>query len=225
MLCPVFPYLIKKYIISIIVSFQNVSTLSQNSSVDISSPQTFNFNNEVTSGPVILVDKKTLYIPNFRYKGDHKNVRFLVGNGSEPSSDGLPIQDENNSSESLHAYQGQNVNLHLPEGVTTDNIEYFAVWSIDEAVSLGHVPIRGISGVPEVGENTPNADFFLRLPKCCAKTAVLTNRGCKEKSGFWFQPNFNVYEHNNTHFKNESLDLSQVAFEPYTFTLECPSGK
>ncbi|KXZ75655.1 uncharacterized protein LOC103314560 isoform X2 [Tribolium castaneum] len=194
-----------------------------------SSPQTFSFDNDVISGPVLLLDKKTLFIPNFRYKGDHKNVRFWVGNGSEPSSDGIALSDEKNSSESLGPYQGQNVKLHLPESLSTDNIDYLAVWSIDEAVSLGYVPIKGVSEAPEVEQETKRlseGNFEVIVPKCCSSSAVMTSRGCEEKGRLQiFVPNFNIYEHNATHFRNESLDLNKVDFKIYDSTMKCPAGK
>ncbi|RZB40103.1 uncharacterized protein BDFB_008303, partial [Asbolus verrucosus] len=191
-------------------------------------PQTFGLKSEVTSGPVVLVNKKTLFIPDLRYKGNHKNVHFWVGNGTEPTSAGLVVPDEEGSSGNLHPYQGENININLPNGVTTDNIEYFGVWSTEEKLSLGHVILKGIKDVPEVANlkgKILNNNFILRLPKCCPVYSIVTINGCQESPSREFKPNFSVYKHNATHFNNQSLDLNTIDFQPYNFPLECRSGK
>lgn len=192
-------------------------------------PQTLNLNDRVTSGPIILINKKTLYIPNFRYDGGSKNVHFWVGNG-EPSSDGRMVPDEKGSLEELHVYQGQNLDISLPDGVTTDNIDYFGVWSKDEGRSLGDVPIKIVRGVPEAPLLKPSSfpinTTNLILPKCCPLDSVLTLEGCEERPSVpLFRPPFNVYEHNLTHFSNESLDLKKIIFTPYVFSPKCETGK
>ncbi|XP_063925392.1 uncharacterized protein LOC135139188 isoform X1 [Zophobas morio] len=207
----------------------NMGYVYLNKEMSPNPPQTLNLNDRVTSGPIILINKKTLYIPNFRYDGGSKNVHFWVGNG-EPSSDGRMVPDEKGSLEELHVYQGQNLDISLPDGVTTDNIEYFGVWSKDEGRSLGHVPIKIVSGVPEAPLLKPFSfpinTTTLILPKCCPLDSVLTLEGCEERPSVpLFRPPFNVYKHNLTHFLNESLDLKKLIFTPYVFSPKCETGK
>ncbi|CAH1367085.1 unnamed protein product [Tenebrio molitor] len=197
---------------------------------DLYPPQTFGLNNEVTSGPVVLVDKKTLFVPNFRYSGDRGEVHFWVGNGSDPTPEGVAIPDETGSLQSLHAYQGESIYLELPNDVSTDSIDYFGVWSADEQVSMGSVPIKGIKGVPEHAKFKARTllsgvNDTLRLPKCCPIDSILKGDGCTKTSSPYFRPNIKVFEHNETHFNNESLDLALIKFEPYVSSPVCQSGK
>lgn len=140
----------------------------------------------------------------------------------------MAIPDETGNIENLHIYNGQNVKLLLPPGTNTDNIEYFSIWSIDEELNLGHVILKGIEGVPEANNKRKilaDEPFVMRVPKCCPINFVLTIDGCKEKPEFLFLPQFNVYEHNKTHFNNMSVDLATIKFEPYNFALQCKEGK
>lgn len=117
----------------------------------------------------------------------------------------------------------------LPPGTNTDNIEYFAIWSIDEELNLGHVILKGVKDVPEANHKRKilalNESFIMRVPKCCPINFVLTIDGCKETPELLFELQFNVYEHNRTHFNNMSLNLTTIKFEPYSFPLECKEGK
>ena len=50
--------------------------------------------NEVRSGPITIVDSKTIRIPDLNYDGQNKNVYFWVGSGPQPNSAGKKIPNE-----------------------------------------------------------------------------------------------------------------------------------
>lgn len=101
--------------------------------------QTTGFNTEyVSSGPILIIDKKTIFIPALNYKAESNDTYFWTGRGV-PSANGTLVPDENNSTDSLREYQGQNIYLQLPHNLTTDLIDYIAVWSIEEKTDLAHI--------------------------------------------------------------------------------------
>ena len=50
--------------------------------------------NDVRSGPVSIIDSKTIKIPDFYFDGKSKNAFFWVGSGPQPNSAGIKIPDE-----------------------------------------------------------------------------------------------------------------------------------
>lgn len=49
---------------------------------------------EVKSGPVVIIDSRTIKIPDFSYDGKGKDVYFWVGTGPQPNSAGKKIANE-----------------------------------------------------------------------------------------------------------------------------------
>jgi transposase len=52
------------------------------------------YSHNVKSGPVIIIDSKTIKIPDFTYDGSSKSAYFWVGTGPQPNSAGKKIPDE-----------------------------------------------------------------------------------------------------------------------------------
>lgn len=50
--------------------------------------------NGVSSGPIEILDSKTLKIPDFNYDGKGRKTYFWVGVGPQPSAKGSKIPDE-----------------------------------------------------------------------------------------------------------------------------------
>lgn len=50
--------------------------------------------NGVQSGPVIIIDSKTIKIPDFQFDGEANNTYFWVGDGPQPHSSGKKIPNE-----------------------------------------------------------------------------------------------------------------------------------
>lgn len=48
----------------------------------------------VRSGPLTIIDSKTIRIPDFNFDGKHKNVYFWVGTGPQPNTAGKKIPNE-----------------------------------------------------------------------------------------------------------------------------------
>lgn len=50
--------------------------------------------NGVQSGPVVIIDSKTIKIPDFRFDGLSEDTYFWVGDGPQPHSSGKKIANE-----------------------------------------------------------------------------------------------------------------------------------
>lgn len=100
------------------------------------------------SGPILIINSRTLYITNLYLDGKALNLRFWIGNGSTPSEAGSPVPDEDGSISNLHSYFGENVYIKL-QNVTLKNVSYFGVWSVSEKKVYGHVAIPRILNVSD----------------------------------------------------------------------------
>ncbi|KAK4872481.1 hypothetical protein RN001_014510 [Aquatica leii] len=105
------------------------------------------------SGRITILDSRTIFIEDLHYDGKGPTAHFWVGNGSWPSDNGTIVPDENGSLEELKAYNGQNVTIKLPSNLTTNRVDYLAVWCIEYKHNFGHTYFRkkspgGNLGVP-----------------------------------------------------------------------------
>ncbi|KAK4872482.1 hypothetical protein RN001_014511 [Aquatica leii] len=109
---------------------------------------------ELRSGPITILDPKTIFIEDLHYDGKGPKAHFWVGNGSWPFDNGTIVPDENGSMEILKAYNGQNVTIKLPSDLTTDRVDYLAVWCIEHKHNFGHTYFR---------KKTPGGSFGVQL--------------------------------------------------------------
>lgn len=107
------------------------------------------------SGPIIIVDKKTFFIPNLHYDGKGPDAHFWVGKGKEPSPSGSLVRDEKGSDKTISAYTGQNLYITLPGELTIDQIDYFGVWCIQHKHNFGHVVIPKNLEIPDAANRDP----------------------------------------------------------------------
>lgn len=188
------------------------------------SSQFFGFHNIATSGPVVQINETTLFIPALKFNNKYRDAHFWAGNGSEPDSQGTLIRDENNSTGNLHSYQGLNVYLTLPEGSQTKNFDYFGIWDKSTNTDLGHTLFDKRSLSAALIEDV-SAEKTIRLPKCCPFFQIISENGCEEHLYADFQPEYRIFEHNQTHVNNDSLSLDSLRFEAYVYPIECPYGR
>ncbi|KAH6926015.1 hypothetical protein HPB50_012954 [Hyalomma asiaticum] len=77
---------------------------------------------------IIIEDQSTLLLKNFYFDGSVPDTYFLVGKGDKPGpSSGVKIPDEKGRKHALGMYAGANLRLTLPENMTVDDIDWFAV--------------------------------------------------------------------------------------------------
>ena len=118
----------------------------------------------VSSKSVIVMDAKTIKIPDFTYDGRGGDVYFFAGEGPQPSSKGFIVPDQLGYLATLGIYRNQDVVLQLPGSKTIFEIDWLAVYNREKRESLGHVIIPEALNVPpslvEVMEHEPG------LPNC-----------------------------------------------------------
>ncbi|KAL3217856.1 hypothetical protein MRX96_031962 [Rhipicephalus microplus] len=77
---------------------------------------------------IVIEDKHTLLVKDFYFDGSVPGTYFLVGKGNKAGlSKGMKISDEKGSNSALGMYAGANLRLPLPENITVDDIDWFAV--------------------------------------------------------------------------------------------------
>ncbi|KAL1416553.1 hypothetical protein MTO96_027778, partial [Rhipicephalus appendiculatus] len=84
--------------------------------------------NHANASAIVIEDENTLLVKNFYFDGSVPGTYFLVGKGNKPGpSKGMKIPDEKGSNSALRMYAGANLRLTLPENMTVDDIDWFAV--------------------------------------------------------------------------------------------------
>nr|XP_045620798.1 protein Skeletor, isoforms B/C-like [Procambarus clarkii] len=93
------------------------------------------------SGNISILDARTFYIPNLHYDGLGPDAYFWVGKGTHPDPKGQKIPNEMGSLDVLRAYEGEDIELQLPENLTVYDIDYLGVWCVTYKHNFGHVQI------------------------------------------------------------------------------------
>ncbi|XP_063869693.1 protein Skeletor, isoforms B/C-like isoform X2 [Scylla paramamosain] len=96
---------------------------------------------QLRSGNITILDARTFYIPNLHYDGKGPDAYFWVGKGTDPDPMGHKIPNEMGSLDVLRAYEGEDIELQLPENLTVYDIDYLAVWCVAYKHNFGHVQI------------------------------------------------------------------------------------
>uniref|UniRef100_T1J334 DOMON domain-containing protein n=1 Tax=Strigamia maritima TaxID=126957 RepID=T1J334_STRMM len=102
-------------------------------------PEFSRLSHGVRSGNITLVDSKTIFVPQFFYDGTAQETYFIVGVGSQPSSQGTRIPDEKGSTQPLQAYTGRDLTIKLPAEISISSIHWLAVFSFAANQNFGHV--------------------------------------------------------------------------------------
>ncbi|CAG0901720.1 unnamed protein product [Cyprideis torosa] len=107
--------------------------------------------NGVESGPVIVLDAKTLKLANFSYDGKAKEGFFWVGIGPRPSSKGIKVPDQNGYVAPLRRYRDETVVLEMPGKLTVFDIDWFSIYDTEKtdlSGDMGSVVIPDELNVP-----------------------------------------------------------------------------
>lgn len=100
------------------------------------------------SGNITVLDARTIYIPNLHYDGAAPDAYFWVGNGTEPGPWGIKVPNEVGKLDPLKGYQGQDIEIQLPENITVYDIDWLAMWCVTYHHNFGHINIPKDLDVP-----------------------------------------------------------------------------
>ncbi|XP_059489504.1 protein Skeletor, isoforms B/C [Neocloeon triangulifer] len=133
------------------------------------------------SGNISILDAKTFYIPNLHYDGAGPDAYFWVGNGSEPSEFGFKVPNERGSLEPLRGYQGEDIEIQLPNNLTVYDIQWLAMWCVQYRHNFGHVMIPpNLDVPPALGQTkittTSTTQDPLQMPKMTNCNVLLKDR-------------------------------------------------
>ncbi|VDM60375.1 unnamed protein product [Angiostrongylus costaricensis] len=98
----------------------------------------------ISSGPIRVIDIKTMEINNFSLRSGNNVVWFMIGKDILPNANGhiVPLYDSRFKffdCESLRDYYNETVHLRLPGNLDIKDVFWFSVFSIAESVSYSHI--------------------------------------------------------------------------------------
>ncbi|XP_048486593.1 protein Skeletor, isoforms B/C isoform X3 [Plutella xylostella] len=134
------------------------------------------------SGNISVLDAKTFYIPNLHYDGAGPDAYFWVGNGSEPNPFGTKVPNEMGSLHPLRGYQGEDIEIQLPERLTVYAVDWLAVWCVEYRHNFGHVMLpKDLDVPPALGQTkiTP-AWWYNPTSSTTSQTPFSATNNCKE---------------------------------------------
>ncbi|XP_071557241.1 protein Skeletor, isoforms B/C-like [Temnothorax nylanderi] len=102
----------------------------------------------ISSEPIVILDAKTISIPQFTYDGQGADTYFWVGLGPQPSSKGEKVPDEYGYMDSLRSYNNEDIVLELPGDKTIFNIDWLSVYDMKTKSNYGSVIIPDGLNVP-----------------------------------------------------------------------------
>ncbi len=109
--------------------------------------------NGLASGPVVILDSRTILIPNLTFKGLAPDTHFMVGRaGTIPNDiDGNAIPDEKGNDDPLGSYSNDTVILSVPlDQPDLSSAKWFSIWSAGIRRSLADIllPMKTSQPVP-----------------------------------------------------------------------------
>uniref|UniRef100_T1ISN1 Protein Skeletor n=1 Tax=Strigamia maritima TaxID=126957 RepID=T1ISN1_STRMM len=120
--------------------------------------------NAVSSDPVVVIDSKSLKIPNFSYDGAGLEVYFWIGKGAQPNKEGKKIPDENGYLSPIGAYKDMTIILEFPGNLTVNDNNWLSIWDAAKGKSYGSVFFPSELNIPPALVHIlPHEN---RLPNC-----------------------------------------------------------
>lgn len=118
----------------------------------------------VRSETVTLINSRSIGIQQLYYDGLGPNTFFLVGIGPQASPLGTKVPDETGALEPLGAYDGEDIVLELPGNLTIFDIDWLAIYDLQEQENYGSVLIPSHLSVPPALVTL--IKYESRLPQC-----------------------------------------------------------
>ncbi|XP_014613047.1 PREDICTED: protein Skeletor, isoforms B/C [Polistes canadensis] len=135
------------------------------------------------SGNISILDSKTIYIPNLHYDGAGPDAYFWVGNGMEPHILGIKVPNEIGSLEPLRGYQGEDIEIVLPDNFTVYDIDWLAVWCVQYKQNFGYVLIpKDLDIPPALGQTKITPHWWYKPTSSTSEPATSKQElsNCKE---------------------------------------------
>lgn len=132
------------------------------------------------SSNISVLDARTFYIPNLHYDGAGPDAYFWVGNGTEPNIMGIKVQNEMGSLEPLRGYQGEDIEIVLPDNLTVYDIDWLAVWCVEYRHNFGHVFIPKDLDVPPALGQTKITPPWWYIPTTTTSSPKVSYANCRE---------------------------------------------
>ncbi|KAI4491509.1 PREDICTED: protein Skeletor, isoforms B/C [Polistes canadensis] len=103
---------------------------------------------DVSSQSIVILDSKTISIPQFTYDGNGNDTFFWVGLGPQPSSKGTKVPDEYGYLDPLRAYKKEDIIIQLPGEMTVFNVDWLSVFDVKTKSNYGSIIIPDGLNVP-----------------------------------------------------------------------------
>lgn len=180
-------------------------------------PQIRGFNStKITSGPLVLADKRTLFISNLQYQGSEDVLIFYAGIGSPYNNQKANVAEE------YFLVNHTNLYIKLPETLSLDVIDFFGVSVKNSQDLLDYVIFEKINRSAVKDYQEQMEDTIFRIPKCCQHNEYLTTtaKGCVEADEI--NLHINIFESNETGLDPDvRLNASDYKIRPYFQGLLC----
>ncbi|XP_050301867.1 uncharacterized protein LOC126740058 isoform X2 [Anthonomus grandis grandis] len=192
-------------------SVDNGSLVTPSFSLD-SQIKGFNSTN-LTSGIIVLVDERTLFIADIYQKNVRSiNLEFWAGAGDSP---------ENDSSKKLVANKtdlavSSNIYITLPTDLSLDVINYLEVSLNNQSLAYVNLSEINRTAIPTYNQHNQK-DTIYRLPKCCPPDQYInfSTEGCVQAVRE-VQLNITLFESNHTGLDpNVTVNPSEYQLAPY----------
>ncbi|KAF7280832.1 hypothetical protein GWI33_005490 [Rhynchophorus ferrugineus] len=174
------------------------------------------------SGPIVLQDKRTIFISDLQYKGKEQTLSYWAGT-SNPNGKKTLI--------SKQPFEGNHSNVDLSMSsltITLDNVTFIGVGEEDHLlayVMLVNATGVNISLIREDRKSVSDIPVYT-VPKCCPqKQLIYPETGCGEvpQSVDW---NVTIFESNVTGLDPDIiLDGSQYELNLYHYKPKCDDGQ
>ncbi|KAG7191121.1 hypothetical protein KM043_007153 [Ampulex compressa] len=102
----------------------------------------------VFSESIVVLDAKSISIPEFVYDGQGTDTYFWVGVGPQPSSKGTKVPDEYGYLDSLRSYNNEDIIIQLPGDMTVFNVDWLSIFDVKTKSNYGSVIIPDGLNVP-----------------------------------------------------------------------------
>ncbi|XP_020281603.1 protein Skeletor, isoforms B/C isoform X2 [Pseudomyrmex gracilis] len=102
----------------------------------------------VSSESIIILDSKTISIPQFTYNGQGVDTYFWVGVGPQPSTKGQKVPDEYGYMDTIREYNNEDIILELPGDMSIFNIDWLSIFDVKTKSNYGSVIIPDGLNVP-----------------------------------------------------------------------------